>query len=213
MHSLADIASGFADFVGRTGPAAPAILFIASLVEYVFPPFPGDLLVVLGAWYAVKGMISWPLAFAATTLGAVCGAAIDYGFGRWLAPRLDARAARRGPLSTEKLAGFTRAYRRYGSALLLLNRFFPGVRAFFFVAAGASGVPFARVLVLGGLSAAMWNALLLSAGAFLAKSLPDLIHLFDTYSHVAWGVVIAFAVLVALGAWLRRGVSARREGK
>ena len=44
---------------------------LGSLVEYVFPPFPGDTLVVLGAWYAVNGKISWPLAFAAVTAGAV----------------------------------------------------------------------------------------------------------------------------------------------
>src|SRR5512142_3308180 len=195
MDALGRIASELGELLGHTGPAAPAILFGASLVEYVFPPFPGDLLVVLGAWYAVQGVISWPLALAAVTAGAALGAALDHSVGRWLAPRIDAGAARRGPLSAERLARFVAAYQRWGSALLVANRFLPGLRAFVFVAAGAAGIPLARVLLLGGLSAALWNALLLAAGALLARSLPDLLELFRGYSNLAWALVLGAAIL------------------
>jgi membrane-associated protein len=208
MESLGRLASEFADLLGRSGPAAPAILFLASLVEYVFPPAPGDLLVLLGAWYAVQGVISWPLAFAAVTGGAVLGSAMAYGLGRWLAPRLDAPVSWRGPLTAERLARFVSAYRRWGSALIVVNRFMPGLRAFVFVAAGAARIPLSRVLLLGGISAALWNALLLAAGALLVRTLPELIELFRAYSNVAWGVLLGAAILLALGAWLRRGVRA-----
>jgi membrane-associated protein len=211
MEFLDRLASTLGDFVGRSGPAAPAILFLASLVEYVFPPLPGDLLVLLGAWYAVQGVIPWPLAFAAVTAGAVAGAALDYGVGRWLAPRLDARA-RRGPLSADRLARFVTAYQRWGSALLLANRFLPGLRAFVFVGAGAAGLPLSRVLLLGGLSAALWNTLLLAAGALVVRTLPDLIELFRAYSDLAWAVLLGAAILLAVGAGLRRGLRAARRG-
>ena len=212
---LADrLGSGLGDLLGQSGPAAPLLLFLASLVEYVFPPFPGDLLVLLGAWYAVQGSISWPLAFAAVTLGAVAGAAIDYAVGWWLAPRLDARASRRGPISAARLARFVTAYRRWGPAMLLANRFMPGLRAFVFVAAGAVRIPLGRVLVLGGISAALWNALLLLAGALLVRSLPDLFALSRAYSDVAWAALLAAVLVVAaaavLGRVLRAGNRSRR---
>lgn len=213
MDSLDRLAFDLGDLLTRSGPAAPAILFLASLVEYLLPPFPGDLLVVLGAWYAVQGVLSWPVAFAAVTLGAVLGAAVDYGIGWWLAPRLDARASRRGPLSAERLARFVSAYQRWGSALLLANRFMPGLRAFVFVAAGAARIPLARVLLLGGLSAALWNALLLAAGGLLVRSLPELVELFQAYSNVAWMVLLALAVLLAATLAVRRGLRATRRGK
>lgn len=214
MDPLSRLAEQLADLLAHTGPAAPAILFAASLVEYVFPPFPGDLLVVLGAWYAVQGVISWPLAFLALTAGALVGAALDHQVGRWLAPRLDARAGRRGPLSAERLARFVQAYQRYGALLLLANRFLPGVRAFVFVAAGAAGIPRLRVLVLGGVSAMLWNALLLLAGGLLANSLPELLQLVRRYDEVAWAVLAALLLLLAAawGArrWLRRRERERR---
>lgn len=200
--SLDRIASELGELLGHTGPAAPAILVLASFIEHVFPPFPGDLLIVLGAWYAVQGVLSWPTTFAAVTCGALAGAALDHAVGRWLAPRLDRRAGR-GPLSAASLARFLDAYRRWGPWLLVLNRFLPGLRAFVFVAAGAAGIPLARVLLLGGLSAVLWNGLLLAAGALLVRSLPELTELFQTYSSAAWAVVAGGIALLALGALVR----------
>ncbi len=212
MDVFGELASDLGELVARSGPAALPVLFLASLVEYVFPPFPGDLLVLLGAWYAVQGVISWPLAFAVVTAGALVGATLDYAVGRWLAHRLDVRAGRRGPLSAERLAQFVNAYQRWGAALLVANRFMPGVRAFVFIGAGAAGIPLARVLLLGGISAALWNAILLAAGGLLVRSLPELLELFRAYSNLAWAVLLGAAVLIAAWAGVRRGLRTAGRG-
>lgn len=214
MTSLKGLADALADAVTRMGDLAPVILFLATVIEYVFPPFPGDLLVVLGAWYAVHGTLSWPATFAAVTAGAVAGAWIDYRIGAALGRRLDRRAPPKGALSHERLERFEASYRRWGSLLLLLNRFFPGVRAFIFLAAGASGIPLRKVLLYGGISAAVWNALLLAAGGLLARNADELVSLFERYTRTAWAFLF-FTAVVALAAmaWRRRGRAARaREG-
>lgn len=214
MTPLSRLGQALVDGITRTGPAAPAILFLASFVEYVFPPFPGDLVVVLGAWYAVKGQLSWPATFAATTAGALAGAWLDWRVGRALGRRLEARAHRTGMihrlLTEERLATFDAGYRRWGGLLLLANRFFPGVRAFVFVAAGASGIPLPRVLLLGGLSAAAWNALLLGAGALAAENLEELLALFDRYTEAA-STVVAAGLVAGAAWWLLRRRAARRQ--
>jgi membrane-associated protein len=188
-----------------TGPWSPLLLFGAAFIEYVFPPFPGDLLVVLGAWYAVHGDLSWPAVFVAVTAGAVAGAWVDHRIGAWLGQRLERSPAAARVLSPERLARFEAAYRRWGSWLLLLNRFFPGVRGFLFLAAGASGIPLARTLLLGGISAAVWNALLLAAGKLVANNLDELVQLVERYTRTA-GTLVGVAALVLLGRalWKRR---------
>jgi membrane-associated protein len=198
------LAALLTDVVEHTGPFAPAVLFGASFVEYVFPPFPGDTIVVLGAWYAVRGAISWPVAFIAVTLGAVAGAWLDWRVGCSIAPALEARAALRGPLDAERLGRFESAYRRWGALLLVANRFLPGIRAFLFVAAGAARIPLGKVLLLGALSAALWNALLLGLGALIARNLAEMSGLLERYTYAAWAAMAAVAAFLAARVLLRR---------
>jgi membrane-associated protein len=214
VTSLQGLAAALSDALSRASPLAPAILLGATLVEYVFPPFPGDLVVVLGAWWAVQGRLSWPAAFAAVTAGALAGAWIDWTIGAWIGRRIERRATLptvvHRILTPERVAAFEEGYRRWGGLLILANRFLPGVRAFLFVAAGAARVPRRKVLLLGAISALAWNALLLGAGALLARNLDDLVDWFDRYTRVASTVVAAVLVALAAAWALRR--RARRKG-
>jgi len=190
--------------VARTGPFAPAVLFGATFVEYVFPPFPGDTIVLLGAWYVVQGELSWPAAFTAVTAGAVAGAWLDWRVGSALALAVEGRGALRGPLDSARLARFEAAYRRWGGLLLVANRFLPGIRAFLFVAAGATRIPLRKVLLLGGISAAAWNAVLLGTGALVARNATELAELLARYTHVVWMAMGLAAAVLAARALARR---------
>jgi membrane-associated protein len=196
------VAAWLSDLLSRTGPAAPLLLFFAAFVEYVFPPFPGDAMVALGAWYATHGKLSWPLTYAMVTAGAVAGASVDWAAGRWLGARIEARAAA-GKLDRSRVERFERSYRRWGGLLLVANRFLPGVRGFFFLAAGASRIPLWEVALFGGISAALWNGLLLVAGAYLARNLEELLELFARYNAAA-AVALGLAGAALLAAWLWR---------
>jgi membrane protein DedA with SNARE-associated domain len=203
----ADLVRRLDAVLAKAGPAAPLVLFLASFLEYVFPPVPGDAVAVLGGWYATHGGLSWAVLFSALSLGALAGTAFDWRLGRWLGARLDHRAAV-GRLDRDRLERFERAYRRWGGLLLVANRFLPGIRAFFFLAAGATGIPLWKVLLYGGISAALWNVLLLGAGAMLAKNETELLSLFARYDTVAWIVLVA-GCAIAIFVWLRR--RARRQ--
>jgi membrane-associated protein len=198
VSTIERVVAALSEALARTGPAAPAILFLGSLVEYVFPPFPGDTLVVLGAWYAVNGKISWPLAFAAVTAGAVAGAWIDYRIGVALGAALERGAMRRGPITLEHVRRVEAGYARWGAWFLLANRFLPGIRAFLFVGAGAARLPVGKVLLWGGISAAAWNALLLLVGALLVSNLSEFVGWLERYTALAWMfMAVAAALLLA----------------
>jgi membrane-associated protein len=167
----------------RALAALPPPLFWAAVgfgafVEYVFPPFPGDAVVVAGTAVAVVGGGSVPAVFAATTLGALLGAAVDLAVGRRLA--------------------------RWGAAALLVNRFVPGVRALFFVAAGVAGIPTWRALLAAAGSALAWNALLVGAGSWVGWNLEALATWTARWSALV-GVGLAVAVAVASVGWWRGG--------
>src|SRR5918996_549442 len=149
-------------WIRAVGPLGYLALFAASLIEYVFPPFPGDTVVLLGGVFAVRGQRSWVLVLAAVTLGSVVGAALDYLIGS----RLARRFGRRGDFAERHphLFRLQEKMRGGGIPLIAFNRFMPGVRGLIFLAAGASGMDFGRVMAWGALSALLWNALILGVG-------------------------------------------------
>src|SRR5205085_11277069 len=109
-----------------------------------FPPAPGDLMVVAGAWYSLHGGAGWPLAFAAVTSGSLVGAAIDWRIGIWLAGRIERGQGTGRFFDVTTLRAVEERYRRWGAALLILNRFLPAVRGVFFVAAGVARLPLSK---------------------------------------------------------------------
>ena len=114
-----------------------------------------------------------------------------YAVGRQLRVRERRPRFLRGPRATAALATLARRYEAHGAVYIALNRFVPALRAFFFVAAGISGVPAGKVAVYGLLSALVWNAILLGVGTYLGSSFAEL--------EAALGVYGAI-VLTALGA-------------
>lgn len=203
------MAEALRHLVQALGPYGLPILAVAATTEYLFPPFPGDTVTVFGAYLAVTGRLPFIAVWLAVTAGSGVGLSIDWWVGRWLAghrDRLPAEAVRPWwqPLSRERLARFEVRYRRYGDPLILVNRFIPALRAFIFLAAGAAEIPLPRVVVLGLVSAGIWNALLLGAGFAVGKNLGALESLLRDYGRFAWAVLILLGVLVAARLLLRR---------
>jgi len=182
---------------------ALAVLFASSILEYVFPPFPGDTVTLAGAVLAYVG--GWhPLyVLLALTLGSLAGSALDFWFGlKALTPERLARSPRLAARSAS-IDRVLAAYRRFGPAFLLLNRFMPGVRALFFVAAGMAGIPLRAVLLYSAASSLAWNMMLMAAGFLIGDNIPLLESLFSTWSSALW-LLLAAAALWLLARHLRR---------
>ncbi len=174
-------------------------LLLGALVEYVVPPFPGDTVVVAGA--ALVGALGWPVlpVLGAVTAGAVIGASIDLWVGR-----LVARSGRLEALSKGKKAAvddLVGRFERYGAGYLALNRFVPGIRALFFVAAGVAGLRTVPVLAWAMVSALAWNGLLIGLGLWLGSNVELLATIVERYTAVVGAVVLGVVALAIWRAW------------
>ena len=61
--------------VVETAPAwvSAVVLFFATWIEYIFPPFPGDTILVAGGFFAARGAISLYVTFTVLVLGSTTG--------------------------------------------------------------------------------------------------------------------------------------------
>ncbi|HXH27967.1 MAG TPA: VTT domain-containing protein, partial [Candidatus Polarisedimenticolia bacterium] len=97
-----------------------------------------------------------------------------------------------------------RGFARFGSRLLAVNRFLPGVRGLFLYAAGIARLGWRSVLIYSTLSNALWLGLIALAGTRLGRSWEQVQVVFRRY---VWGLGIVLAVYVLatlLRAWRRR---------
>jgi membrane protein DedA with SNARE-associated domain len=184
-------------------------LFVASFAEYVVPPVPGDMLVVVGVVLVTSfGWSPLPV-FATVMAGAVLGAMVDFALGRWLVRR--GSLARRGERTRAAVAMLTERFERHGPWILALNRFFPGIRGAFFVAAGVAGLGVVPVALWAAVGALLWNLLLVGAGVALGHNLDALDAWMTRYTLWAWVVV----GVIVVGTWwgVRRALDKRGLGR
>ena len=176
------------DWIRTLPPSAVyGLLFAGALVEYVVPPAPGDTVVVAGAALVVA--FDWPVlpVFAVTLAGAVLGSALDLAVGRWLVH--SGRLERLSPGRRQVVDRLIGVFERRGAVYLALNRFVPGIRALFFVAAGAAGVPWTHALFWSAVSAALWNACLIALGVLAGKNI-ELLEVWVGRGNAVLGVVL-----------------------
>lgn len=199
----------FAELLGAWGYPS---LALAAFIEYVFPPFPGDTLVVLGGAWAAREDRSIALVHLLLTLGSVLGMAATWLLGKGLAGRI--RLAPEGSrvlgLEVGQIRKAQTLMRARGGWLLIANRFLPSFRAVFFVAAGASDVPLSRTLLLGTISAAGFNAVLLAAGVAVGDNAEAIAAFLRTFRSASlFGVALVVIGLLARFLWQRRRAKSR----
>lgn len=188
--------------------ALPLFVFASALIEYVFPPYWGDMFVLLGFFLAGQGVVSPAIVFAAALSGSIVGSIIAYRLGE----RYGLAVIRR--FSSSKRRGHSRQrvrdlFRRFGKKLLLVNRFLPVVRGGLLYGAGALRLRFAPVIFYCALSNLAFMGLLMWAGLWTAGSWAEIQAAFQRSNRLIGGALLTVvAVWVATVLWRKR---ARQE--
>ena len=184
------------------------LLLLSACIEYLFPPFPGDMITVFGAFLVARRGWSGPAVFGAVTVGSALGCMLDYAFGRWLGRTEERWTRGRLRRFRPQIDRLVERFKRHGALYIAINRFIPSLRGFFFIAAGMARLPWWEVLAFGTLSALLWNSLLLLLGVTVGESWERLVSVFQTYGIAFW-CLFAVAAVALLVRWLARRASAR----
>jgi membrane protein DedA with SNARE-associated domain len=192
----------------NNNPLGLTLLGLCAMVEYLFPPFPGDMVVLFGALLIARYGWSLPLVFVSVLAGSGVGSMIDFAVGVWMKQRYEQGRFLRGARSRRAVERVLQAFWRHGELYVALNRFLPAVRAVFFLAAGMAGLRAWRVLLFSLVSASAWNALIIGAGYAVGANWQRIKELFSIYSTVAWSVLGLTALGLLLRWWVRRRRSA-----
>jgi len=144
-------------------------IFLASYIENIFPPIPGDTIVLFGAYLVGRGDLSFATALTTTLLGSVFGFMtlyyIGYHYGRgfiyskhqtWFAP--------------SSLGRVERLFEKWGYGVVLINRFLAGMRSVTGIFAGLGKLSIWKVTLLATFSSLFWNGTLIWLGSSIGEN-------------------------------------------
>lgn len=202
METLSEFLIEF--IASENSPLGLLLIAASAMIEYVFPPFPGDTITLFAAVLITGYNWSFAAVFGAVMAGSLAGSMAAFYFGGWLERRRARRSGTPHP-TVERLVG---QFRRYGAGYLVINRFLPGIRAVFFLAAGMAGMRPAAVLFYSAISAAAYNLALIALGSLLGANFDTLLGWVKQYTLAVWAILGAIALLLSV-----RFVLARRRRK
>ena len=184
----------------------PTIFFL-MLLESTVVPVPSELVVSPAAYHAASGEFNVWLIILFATLGADCGATINYVAARYLGRPIIYRFAnsRLGHLcllNQEKVEKSERYFDRHGATATLTGRFIPIIRHLISLPAGLARMSYPRFILFTTIGAALWHSVLAALGWWLHSFVPEdqlESHLHQYGDYIKWAVL---ALLVLAIAWI-----------
>lgn len=215
---LADISlQPLVDWLSGLGPdALYALIFLASYVEGVLPPVPGDAAAAFLAFLSARAGGSWLPTTLAVSLGSVGGNTVVWWLGRrygtrWLAHQMARFKLTRSEETAERTEKrIEDAYRQYGWVALFLSRFIPGARAMAPAAAGALRIPLWETLAILFVAAFAWYGVIVWIAFKVGSDWPAVRAALAQFAQGAGLGALGLVVLLAgLVWWLWRRRRAR----
>jgi membrane protein DedA with SNARE-associated domain len=166
-------------------------LFINAFTEYLFPPFPGDAIMIFGAYLVGTGKLDLLTVYCVSTIGSVSGFLVLFSFGKHYGREFFLRKNYRF-FSKEMILEIEEWFQRYGIGLIAANRFFSGVRSVISLFAGIANMKVMVATLAALTSSVIWNAVLISGGYFLGKNWQVVLTILKRYNQAIITLLVLF---------------------
>ena len=198
----------FSDFFNWMEALSPgwayAVLFAIAYGENIFPPIPGDMVIVFGGYLVGIGTLRFPIVVFLATLGGALGFMTVYAVGYRLG-RAVLDPGRFTWLPTKQVEKAQGWLHRWGYGVVAANRFLTGARSVISLAVGMAHTNVWKTAFFATLSAAVWTGLIVYAGCVVGDNWPVIATYLRSYGRFLLLVAgVLLVVLLARWYWKRR---------
>ncbi|MBW3595301.1 MAG: DedA family protein [Actinobacteria bacterium] len=185
------------DFVTGYGYAAVFLLMVA---ESACIPFPSEVTMLVGGWYAERGILNFWWVGAAGVFGNLVGSWIAYAVGYKTGRDLLDRYGKYVLIRSHDIDKAEVWWEKYGEAATFFSRLLPVIRTFISLPAGMARMPFGKFTLYTFLGVIPWTYALTYLGFVVGDNWERVLTYFDIPT------LIIGTALVGIGAvwYLRR---------
>ena len=147
-------------------------VFLLMLMESTVLPVPSELVVAPAAFNAAEGDYSFWLIILFVTLGADCGATINYLAGYYLGRPIiyafaNSKWGKMCLLNQQKVEQAEKYFDNHGAVATITGRLVPGIRHLISIPAGLAKMNYWRFLLFTTIGAGVWNIILGAMGWYM----------------------------------------------
>jgi membrane protein DedA with SNARE-associated domain len=183
------------------------ILLVSAFVENVFPPFPGDTMILAGAYLAGQGNIAYIGVLTSVVLGGLAGAMVLYAIGK-ISGRNFFENGRGRYLIGGNLNRAEQMFDKYGGMIILGSRFMAGIRSAIAVTAGIVDYDLYRMSILTLISFVLWDGLLIGLMIYFKSNWRMIIELIRQFN-----IIFLVAGALILSGWILRALWKKRHSR
>lgn len=185
-------------------------VFVFMMVESSFVPFPSEVVAPPAAYLACSNMgvgqdMNVFLVVLVATLGAMCGALINYYLALWVGRPViyrfaDSRIGHACLIDRAKVEKAERYFDKHGAVSTFIGRLIPAVRQLISIPAGLSRMNLGVFCLFTFLGALLWNVILAILGWQLSVHVApqDLFDAVERYNrYLTWGGLALLVICIA----------------
>lgn len=153
-------------------------IFFLMLLESTVIPVPSEFVVSPAAYHAAGGNLNVFLVILVATIGADCGATINYLAGYYLGRPIIYKFANSKwghicLLNQEKVEKSEKYFYNHGMVATITGRLIPGIRHLISIPAGLAKMRYWQFILYTTLGAGTWNCILATLGWYLHSIVPE----------------------------------------
>ncbi|UCC43072.1 MAG: DedA family protein [Candidatus Zixiibacteriota bacterium] len=200
--------SEYLDYLFAYGPFIVYLaIFLSCLIENLFPPFPGDSVILVAGGLVATGRLDLVLSMLLILSGGMSSVMVLYLLGRNRGRDYFIRKNFKY-FPAADIYRMENAFRRWGAMILIFSRFVVGARTALALVAGMSRYPTNRMVLFSLVSYLLFCSMLMYIGIVLVENLDRITYYVRTYNTVVWPIL---ALLVLW--WVVWKVRQSRKGK
>ena len=159
------------------------------MIENLFPPIPSEVILTFGGFMTTYTHLTVGGVVFFSTLGSTVGAIFLYYIGQLLSPEkleqlIDGKLGKILHFKKSDVRKSIKKFQQKGNMTVFICRCIPILRSLISIPAGMSNMKMGNFLVLTIAGSALWNTILVSAGAAAGASWEKILEVMDTYSTV-----------------------------
>ena len=170
-------------------------IFLLMLAESACIPFPSEVTMLVGGWYAATGDLNFFWVGAMGVLGNVVGSWIAYGVGRTMGRGVLDRYGKYVLIKSHDIDKAEIWWERHGEAATFFSRLLPVIRTFISLPAGIAKMPFGRFTLYTFLGCIPWTYALTWLGVVVKDNWERVLGYFDLPTLIIGTLVVAAAVV------------------